>query len=400
MCPFDFLQTLRVYIILLCEQQLMQCIQIVLYYFKLMKAYEEPTRKHYKIIFIGPWNAGKTSIIRRFCNGTFLSRNNRIEFFTRELGIPGTAISLSCKFWDTEGQERFRPLADKFYHNADAAVLVFDIHEKTSEESAKKWLEELYQKATLPKVLAVVANKLDLVGNPNKAASAAYERWKAETPLFFAVSAKTGDHINTLFNELAKTLYYKEDAESDKVLKILVMGNKGAGKSSIIERATLDIFRPEKHATAGGNVVVDVKVKGKTKGIQLINFEDKESVSKAKGNIEGFIIVYDLMERDAISILKKHLAEIYKYYSKNPIVKIVGNKADLINGPVYNINEVSGYAKTNKIAHKIVSAKNGFGIARMLEELANEIDSRVYVSPQFIKEDPSKETAPAKCVIF
>ncbi|KAJ2313283.1 Vacuolar protein sorting-associated protein 21, partial [Coemansia sp. RSA 2705] len=72
---------------------------------------------------------------------------------------------LKLDIWDTAGQERFHSLAPMYYRNAQAAVVVYDITRASSLDRAKSWIKELQRQANPNIVIALVGNKLDLVGS-------------------------------------------------------------------------------------------------------------------------------------------------------------------------------------------------------------------------------------------
>jgi len=49
-----------------------------------------------------------------------------------------------------------------YYRGAQAAIVVYDITSQDSFHRAKNWIQELTEKATSVKVIALAGNKLDL----------------------------------------------------------------------------------------------------------------------------------------------------------------------------------------------------------------------------------------------
>ncbi|KAF5928842.1 hypothetical protein HPG69_012414 [Diceros bicornis minor] len=108
-------------------------------------------------------------------------------------------------------------------------------------------------------------------------------------------------------------------------LKILIIGESGVGKSSLLLRFTDDTFDPELAATIG----VDFKVK-------TISVDG----NKAKLAIWPFVYqlkdkVYDVTRRDTFVKLDNWLNELETYCTRNDIVNmLVGNKIDKENREV------------------------------------------------------------------
>lgn len=72
----------------------------------------DPTMWQYqfRIIMLGDSTVGKTSLLKRYTEDTFLHSINQtvgVDFYVRFLDVePGVRVKL--QFWDTAGQERFR----------------------------------------------------------------------------------------------------------------------------------------------------------------------------------------------------------------------------------------------------------------------------------------------------
>ncbi|XP_071591059.1 ras-related protein Rab-18 isoform X2 [Heliangelus exortis] len=117
-------------------------------------------------------------------------------------------------------------------------------------------------------------------------------------------------------------------------LKILIIGESGVGKSSLLLRFTDDTFDPELPATIG----VDFKVKtisvdGNKAKLAIWDTAGQErfrtlTPSYYRG-AQGVILVYDVTRRDTFVKLDNWLNELETYCTRNDIVKmLVGNKID------------------------------------------------------------------------
>ncbi|XP_020014256.1 ras-related protein Rab-18 [Castor canadensis] len=117
-------------------------------------------------------------------------------------------------------------------------------------------------------------------------------------------------------------------------LKILIIGESGMGKSSLLLRFTDDTFDPELAATIG----VDFKVKtisvdGNKAKLAIWDTAGQErfrilAPSYYRG-AQGVILVYDVTRRDTVVKLDNCLSELEMYCTRNDIVNmLVGNKID------------------------------------------------------------------------
>jgi small GTP-binding protein len=163
----------------------------------------------FKVIVIGPGSVGKTSIIRRFVEGSF-SLNYTVTIGTDFLSkvIEFDNIKARIQIWDIGGQERFRFLRKSFYKGATGAVLVFDLTRSQTFNEMQSWLYEMYQimEEKIPFIL--VGNKTDLIEEKVYQDNQSKEQIfaKKESSIYINTSAKTGENIEKAFIELIKRM--------------------------------------------------------------------------------------------------------------------------------------------------------------------------------------------------
>ena len=162
--------------------------------------------KKYKIVLIGQASVGKTCIIIRFSKNAFNSDQESTigaAFVSRSVETANGTVSL--QIWDTAGQERYRSLVPKYSQGASAIIIVFDITDEESFESAKDWLSDARTNHPGGKVIwYLVGNKCDLKPSFDleKAKLFAQEQGLEYTE----TSAKTGQNIENLFSDMANML--------------------------------------------------------------------------------------------------------------------------------------------------------------------------------------------------
>jgi small GTP-binding protein len=154
-----------------------------------------------KVVIAGDGNVGKTSLIRRWCEGKFETSRVMtigVDFQTKLVTLPDGPVKLSI--WDVAGQERFQSLRTGFYKGSRAVALVYDVTEKTSLPDLVRWREEISKSVNHGKYV-VVGNKIDL---PRAVAVEDARRFADEMGApYVETSAATGEGVPALFDALA-----------------------------------------------------------------------------------------------------------------------------------------------------------------------------------------------------
>ena len=161
-----------------------------------------------KVVVAGDGAVGKTTLIRRYCEGKFHASRVAtigVDFYTQQVQLPGTVSVrgggiVKLSIWDMAGQARFEAVRTGFYRGSRAAALVYDVTSKVSLGHLKRWRDEVRQ--AVPGVpFVVVGNKVDL----ERAVHPELARRAADylgAPLL-ETSALTGQGVAVLFETLA-----------------------------------------------------------------------------------------------------------------------------------------------------------------------------------------------------
>uniref|UniRef100_A0A3Q2YLU5 small monomeric GTPase n=1 Tax=Hippocampus comes TaxID=109280 RepID=A0A3Q2YLU5_HIPCM len=137
-------------------------------------------------------------------------------------------------------------------------------------------------------------------------------------------------------------------------LKILIIGESGVGKSSLLLRFTDDTFDPEQTDTAGQERFRTL------------------TPSYYRG-AQGVILVYDVTRRETFTKLENWLNELETYCTRNDLVKmLVGNKIDKEN---HELDRAEGlkFARKHSMLFIEASAKTRDGVQCAFEELVEKI---------------------------
>ena len=160
-----------------------------------------------KIVLIGESGVGKTSIISQFIDQIFQDDQQSTigGTFTTKTIKCSNGKTLKLEIWDTAGQERYRSVTKMFYKDANAVVLVYDITSKYSyEELQSYWIEQVKESCPKNIILAIIANKADLVEHEQVDEGEARKYAQELNALFAVTSAKNNSGVDDLFLEIAR----------------------------------------------------------------------------------------------------------------------------------------------------------------------------------------------------
>lgn len=160
----------------------------------------------FKLIVIGDGKVGKTSIIRRYVHDQYDPRYIKtigVAHAVKRLFINDSEVTLTI--WDTGGQELFDCIRPQYYRGANGALVCYDVTNQESFDQLDKWFSDLYEQCgKIPIIL--VANKIDLAEQTVIPLEEGENYALKKGIMFFETSAKTGEHVVDVMEELGKKL--------------------------------------------------------------------------------------------------------------------------------------------------------------------------------------------------
>ena len=158
---------------------------------------------------MGEGAVGKSSLIRRLCDGVFsenIQGTGGVADRRKELEILDRKITLHI--WDTAGQEQFRGINRMYYRNAAGAILVFDLTRLETFTKLESWLEE-FKEAVSDGELILVGSKLDLAAKREVPETKAREFAIRNNMFYLEASSKDDRGVNEAFAKLAGNILNK-----------------------------------------------------------------------------------------------------------------------------------------------------------------------------------------------
>ena len=175
-----------------------------------------------KILTLGDTLVGKSSIVLRFSDNRFDDNQLAtigIDYKTKYIKVKDASVKVLL--WDTAGQEKFRNIARQYYKGANGVLLIYDVCDRKSYERIGFWMDELKQNNEIEQLyIILVGNKIDLEEKRVITREEAEKYAEDNNINYLEVSAKTGEGILDLFNEVTKgtmdKVFNDQDNNEDK----------------------------------------------------------------------------------------------------------------------------------------------------------------------------------------
>ncbi|KAK3789522.1 hypothetical protein RRG08_004592 [Elysia crispata] len=165
-----------------------------------------------KVVLLGKAYAGKTSLVERYIHNRFSGDTVPYQnVITIGAAFGAKTVSVDNKnviigIWDTAGSERYEAMSRIYYRGAKAAIICYDLSDRSSFDRARFWIGEL-QKHEEGCQIHLCGTKYDLIAeNPElrkieereTAALAQDVRGKV-----YETSSKSGKDVALIFTNIA-----------------------------------------------------------------------------------------------------------------------------------------------------------------------------------------------------
>ena len=182
--------------------------------------------------------------------------------------------------------------------------------------------------------------------------------------------------------------------------KVVLVGESGVGKTSIITQFIEQTFQEDIQSTTGGtfstkSVVCD--------GGKILKFEIWDTAGQEKyrslttmfyKDANAAVMVYDVTRKESFEEIKNYWSNQIKDNSpENIILAIAANKSDLIEQETVDEGEARNFAKELNAIFVTTSAKSSEGINSLFEEIAKKYSGATNIT---IKEEEDVEDPQAQ----
>ena len=189
-------------------------------------------------------------------------------------------------------------------------------------------------------------------------------------------------------------------------LKLIVVGNQGTGKSSILNRFVNETFDENYQATIG----LDFHSKNITihdQDVRLIIY-DTAGQEKFRSLIPMYIreaqiilFIYDISDKESFDSIPKWIQQVNDVINKEVVFALIGNKLDLESNRKVTFEEGKKLAEKNNYVFQEVSAKTGDNFEKLFEvqifeavynKFKNEFDKREEGGEEHINYETNENT--------
>lgn len=185
------------------------------------------------------------------------------------------------------------------------------------------------------------------------------------------------------------------------IMKVVLIGDSGVGKSNLLSRFTRNEFNLESKSTIGVEFATrSIQVDGKTIKAQIWDTAGQEryrAITSAyyRGAV-GALLVYDIAKHLTYENVERWLKELRDHADNNIVIMLVGNKSDLRHLRAVPTDEAKAYSEKNNLSFIETSALDSTNVETAFQNILTEIYK--IVSQKQIRDNPDDNDSPSNNV--
>ena len=182
----------------------------------------------------------------------------------------------------------------------------------------------------------------------------------------------------------------------DQIFKLILTGDSGTGKSSVLHRFADDSYTEPFLATIG----IEFKIRkinfgGKIVKLQIWDTPARERFITSVGNYRGahgIFVVYDTSDENTFRSVPQWLEEIKKSAKEDVSIMLMGAKCDLATKNV-NFSKAKEFADSKGILFAEISSKYSINIDHAFYTMVSDIQSKMVTELSVLTNNaPKQET--------
>jgi len=170
--------------------------------------------------------------------------------------------------------------------------------------------------------------------------------------------------------------------EYDFLFKLLLIGDSGVGKSSLLLRFADNTFTESFISTIGVDFKIrTLEIDGSTVKLQIWDTAGQERfrtiTSSYYRGAHGIIVVYDVTNPETFNNVQKWLQEIERYACETVHKLLVGNKCDLVTERKVSADDAREFADQLNLVFLETSAKDSTNVEEAFSKMARSIKEKL-----------------------
>ena len=171
--------------------------------------------------------------------------------------------------------------------------------------------------------------------------------------------------------------------EYDFLMKLILVGDSGVGKTNILSKYLKNDFDPDSKATVGVEFgTKNIEIDNKRIKVQIWDTAGQERYKSITSTYykgaKGAFIVYDITRKSSFDNIDKWIGDLKNNGDENMIVYLVGNKSDLNDMREVRKDEAMTKSEKFNIAFSETSALYGDNIHKIFQDLMEKVYINFY----------------------
>ena len=171
--------------------------------------------------------------------------------------------------------------------------------------------------------------------------------------------------------------------EYDFLMKLILVGDSGVGKTNILSKYLKNDFDPDSKATVGVEFgTKNIEIDNKRIKVQIWDTAGQERYKSITSTYykgaKGAFIVYDITRKSTFDNIDKWIGDLKNNGDENMIVYLVGNKSDLNDMREVRKDEAMTKSEKFNIAFSETSAIYGDNIHKIFQDLMEKVYINFY----------------------
>jgi len=168
----------------------------------------------------------------------------------------------------------------------------------------------------------------------------------------------------------------------DYLIKLLLIGDSGVGKSCLLLRFSDDSFTPSFITTIGIDFKIrTIELDGRRIKLQIWDTAGQErfrtiTTAYYRGAM-GILLVYDVTDEKSFGNIRNWIRNIEQHATESVNKMLIGNKCDMVDKKVIETERGQALADEYSIKFMETSAKNSINVDQAFINLAQDIKKRL-----------------------